>query len=256
MQYTPYTYNGVSTALEQVRVSWNTRNAAGQEEIADRFYQISEVGNAIYNASFIDCQHERPMGKWWKSLFVPLNRNGSLGLSITWWGKDLKVKGQVQVKKVSEKEWYSVVKSKAVAKEYEVLNYVGRYVPIDGNHSFVYDIANNPEVPKLPSVGFEPSAAADIADKHTIYGLGREMGGNLANITPIRAFIDHLTIKNLDGTAISEASTHSTSIEETNIINGLMETLFGNAPEVSVTAPPIPKVDRSEVYGSGWGGFA
>ena len=254
MQYTPYIPAGVTTELEQVRVNWSARDSVGREEIAERFHQISEVGNVVYNASFIDCQH--PEGKWWKSLFIPINRSGTAGLSITWWGKDLKVKGQVQVKKVSEKEWYTVVKSKAVGKEYEVLNYIGRYVPVDGNHGFVYDIAQNPEIPKLPTLGFELNAASDLIGKHTVYGLGREVGSTLANTTPIRAFIDHITAKNLDANVISEAGTHSSTLDETNIINGLMEKMFGNAPEISVAAPPVPKVDRSEVYGSGWGGFA
>lgn len=254
-QFTPITTKDLNAQTDTIRVHWPSFNSAGQEEIDQQFHVVAETADyTSYNTSFVYCKH--PDGKIWKSLFVPLEGNGSKGVSLTWWGKDESVKGQCQAKVVSEKEWYTVFKSK-VGKDYDVTQYIGRYVPVDSNHQFVYNLAGDNEIAKLPALAFEMNQSRDLIHTGGKHRAGTVIGKAIAEeVLPIAEFIISLQNKKVEPRAQIEACADNQG--DRDFIDGLTDMMFGTGKVVSPSAvrAPVPVIDREEVYGSGWGGFA
>jgi hypothetical protein len=253
--FTPFSTTNLSLETVSHRVAWPTYDNAGRQSLADSFTAISETSGAVYSSSFVSCHH--PEGKIWKSMFIALNKSGSTGISVTWWGKNLGVKGQAQAKIVSEKEWYGVVKSKAVGKDYKIEQYIGRYIPIDSNHQFVYDVLADEDAGRLPAMGFCPAQAASLIQMGTESKIGTLIGKAIAeDIFPTADFITFLEGKGLSIQSEMELAPKDRVSQD--IVSAMTAMMFGAQKGKPPVAPktPVPVIDREEVYGSGWGGFA
>lgn len=251
---TPYSPSDSGLNLSKLNVAWQLSGVrSGPTEQVAAHTTASSATN-LWVTSLIDCRH--PEGKLWRSMFIPLTASGATGMSITWWGKDDQVKGQTQVKMVSETEWYSVVKSKAVAKGYTVENYIGRDTPLQVGHNFVKDLVNNQTLPQLPQLAFTSNQASDLFASGMGDKIGSVIGKALSNILPTNTFFANLNGKGHSlGALLSEALTNCSNTEA-DVVQGLMRELTGTLPVVEVlVAPPEPQIDRKEVYGSGWGAF-
>lgn len=252
---TPYSPSDISFGVSQIQVAWRLPGVRSGVEEQVAMHSIADVGSSTWPTSMIECRH--PEGKLWRSMFIPTNVSGSQGLSLTWWGKDDQVKGQSQVKVVSEGEWYGVVKSKAVAKGYAVETYIGRQVPLQVGHSFVKDLVMERDLPQLAQLAFTQDQSSNLSSIGGGERIGSTMGKALANILPTNNFF-----ANLNGKGHSLAALLTQGLQETtnqaskDAIVGLMRELTGDLKPVEA-APKIavPQIDREEVYGSGWGAF-
>lgn len=257
---TPYMPTDLSSSAHE-KVEWHT---FGQIHPSPRQSAIHSVANMddplTYPMSLIECEH--PEGKIWQSMFIPLSPNGAAGVSVTWWGKSNAVKGQCQVKEVSESDWYTVVKSKAVAKGYKVLNYVGRTVPLNVSHQFVKTLVNTDEVAALPVLAFANFQSNLISDQSGRHGIGMTIAKVMNNFLPVENFLSRLSAKGFSvGQALEDLSTAAIyDAGRSDILQGIRtigiasDTDSARGSQLSKKAPE-PEVDREEVYGGGWGAF-
>jgi len=255
--FTPYKTTDLKT-LETVYVKWpDISGKSGYTEVAHSISPVDSKVN-VFPTSMIVCSH--PEGKQWMSMFIPMNKSGSYGISLTWWGKDLIVKGQCQAKSVSESEWYSVVKSKAVGKGYEVEQYIGRTVPLNVGQSFVSDIAKDNKGGRLHFMALTyDQYIAVIADSCGIAGIGSIMAQAIDNIVPTSNFISFIGNKGVDINALIMGEVEKLSPGSTERLVGeaFVSHKFGSSPLVnSQPRKQEPVIDREEVYGGSWGGFA
>uniref|UniRef100_A0AAU6W052 Uncharacterized protein n=1 Tax=Pseudomonas phage Nican01 TaxID=3138540 RepID=A0AAU6W052_9CAUD len=256
---TPYSpsdsSSGAGLAVSTVQVAWRLPGVRSgvTEQVAA--HSISDVVSSTWPTSMIECRH--PEGKLWRSMFIPINVSGSQGLSITWWGKDDQVKGQSQVKIVSENEWYTVVKSKAVAKGYAVETYIGRQVPLQVGHSFVKDLVADKVLPQLGQIAFTQDQSTNLARIGGGDRIGATIGKALANILPTNNFFANLNGKGHSLVALlTQGFAEANGTESKDMIAGLMRELTGDLKPVdTIKKAPEPQIDREEVYGSGWGAF-
>lgn len=247
--FTPISQNNLETKTARKAVDWPL--SVGNYSAT---HVISEGTALTYCASFIDCEH--PEGKCWSSMFFSTNANGTEGFAITWWGKDRAVKGQAQAKVVSEQEWYGVVKSKAVAGGYNVKRYIGRTVPLTVNHSFINDIVKDPTIPQLPVL-----ALTNIQQNmFTTLNMGQMTALATKSCAPTDDFLKVLHNKRFDmGQMLGKVHNESTTTLAADFIEGVntgyMTSSASDLPPLKKVAPE-PVVNRAEVYGGGWGGFA
>lgn len=252
---TPYSPSDIGHATSGRHVAWQLSSArsGATEQVAA--HTTANASSATWATSFIECRH--PEGKLWRSMFIPITASGASGFSLTWWGKDDQVKGQAQCKMVSETEWYAVVKSKAVAKGYDVVNYIGRQVPLQVGHSFVKDIVDDANIPQLPLLALTQDQSANLFAVGQGDKIGSTVGKALANILPTHTFFANLNGKGHSLAALlSEAYGATVTTSEKDMIQGLMRELTGDLTKIEpIKKAPEPKIDREEVYGSGWGAF-
>lgn len=251
---TPYSPSDSGLSIHTINVAWKLsgHRSGPVEQVAA--HSTGSSGSTLWVTSLIECRH--PEGKLWRSMFIPLTATGGLGMSITWWGKDDTVKGQTQCKIVSEQEWYTVVKSKAVGKGYNVENYIGRSVPLAVGHGFVSDLVADKNLPQLPGLAFTTEQANDLIMSGGSERLGMKMGKALANILPTSNFFANLNGKGHSLNALlSQGYAEAGSLGEKDVVAGLMIELTGVVKPTEATVPSEPQVDREEVYGSGWGAF-
>jgi hypothetical protein len=206
----------------------------------------------------IECRH--PEGKLWRSMFIATTPTGVDGFSLTWWGKDDQVKGQAQCKRVSEREWYSVVKSKAVSKGYTVENYIGREVPLQVGHEFVVELSKGTKNAALPILAMTDIQAGTYGVEGGHDKIGRIMGKALANLLPTSNFLSNINGKGHSvGALLAQARSETASPQTADVVEGIMHSVDGTFIDVASVPhgvrEPEPKIDREEVYGSGWGAF-
>jgi hypothetical protein len=260
---TPFDTTALSrSTLATCVVDWQIHDAPDHIEILHTAHSIHETQVPLLCSSFVELEHEG--GKIWNSLFVPVSLNGNEGFSVTWWGKDRFVRGQMQIKSIGESEWYNLVKSK-VAKDYGVCKYVGRFVPLNTNHSFINAIKCNQ---KLPMMAFDTGTVQDVITSKTAVGLGSAMAKALKNIVPVEHFLKGLTDKGYDLDVEMEGSLSiwkTGSSQVSDIIEGVKLTGLAESASDrttitikgrSSTKAPQPVIDREAAYGGGWGGFA
>lgn len=144
MAYLPFPGDHHATSphinTETATVDWHWIDHTGQRCVATEkvLYVEPHSYTGYFETSFIACTH--PEGKSWESLFIPTDKNGTHGISITWWNRKKGLRGQVNVKACSQVEFYDTVASKAVYKGYEVVSFVGRENGLNRRHAFVSDL--------------------------------------------------------------------------------------------------------------------
>lgn len=247
-QFTPVTANNLETNTVRKMVSWPLSKG---EYTATHI--VSDGAALTYCASYIDCEH--PGGKCWSSMFFSTNQNGTEGFSITWWGKDRIVKGQAQSKLLSEQEWYGVIKSKVVSGGYGVKRYIGRTVPLTVNHSFINEIVKDSTIPQLPVFALTNNQQ----NMFTSLNIGQVVASTTKACVPVEDFLQILRDKHFDISGmLGKVHTESITTLSADFIEGVAtEYAYGSGVTSSVNkSVPEPKVDRAEVYGGGWGGFA
>ncbi|ATW57990.1 hypothetical protein CNR34_00057 [Pseudomonas phage nickie] len=252
---TPYSPSDLGQKCEVINVAWKLAGVrTGTSEQVAR-HSTANTQNNLWSTSMIECRH--PEGKLWRSMFIPITASGGSGMSITWWGKDDQVKGQAQCKIVSETEWYSVVKSKAVAKGYDVETYIGRSIPLQVGHNFVKELSENSSLPQLPQLAFTPDQASNLFAQGQGDKIGATIGKALSNILPTNNFFTNINGKGHSlGALMSEGLSNAMTTSEKDVIAGLMRELTGDLkPIEGIKKAPEPQIDREEVYGSGWGAF-
>ena len=229
-----------------------------QSEVGVARHSVGDSNASVYESSFIQLRH--PGGKVWDSMFVSLTRDGSMGLSISRWGKDHWVKGQMQVKAISERAWSDTVRDKIQKGDYGVDGFIGRETPIDIKFSFMKDIRADSEVPNLPQIAFNQAHAEDIRENGSEMAIGKMMGTAIGNIFPTAKFFEHAAwnghnIPDAIATAVTPLSRQLQDIGS-GFLSGLQVSM-GKPSEVLVSVKePEPQIDREEVYASAWGGFA
>lgn len=257
----PYTTKDIDVK-ETVGVSWTLIEPNGTHVVAPAMHVLTEDSVLTYSTSFISCQH--PEGKCWNSLFVPVVANGMSGFSITWWGKEHRVKGQISVKQLSENEWYNTVKSKAVAKDYKVLQYIGRNIPLTSGHSFIHQIITDDSVSSLPQMAFTNYQSNEIREKGSERAVGRAVTAGLKVNTAIGHYLRVLEEKGFDLQQelirIQDQMDNMLSRASADFVAGMYDEGLTDG-EIIVNMrgkgkPAEPVIDRVEVYGNGWGGFA
>lgn len=253
---TPYSPSDlVASSSSTIQVAWQLPGvrSGNTEQVAA--HVMADSSTIVWPTSLIECRH--PEGKLWRSMFIPTSPSGSVGFSLTWWGKDDLVKGQAQVKAVSETEWYSVVKSKAVSKGYEVQTYIGRQIPLNTGHQFVKDLASSEFLPKLPVLAMSKAQSENYFDKGTGDKIGSVIGKAIANILPTSNFLNNLNGKGHPvGGLLAQAFGASSNGSAKDVVGGIMRELTGDLPiPETLKKAPEPQIDREEVYGSGWGAF-
>lgn len=205
----------------------------------------------------ITCKHEA--GKIWESMFIPVTASGSKGISITWWGKNHASRGKAQCKQVSETEWYTTAKSKAVAGGYEVTNFIGTEVPITRNLSFVREIHDHIGIPSIPQMGFSHLQMEEIRHKSGYEGVGYTTGTALSRSVVTRAFIRNVMNHHGSIRAMITKSLFHLLSDEKDFIEGAINSIENNltaadAPAKREKIKPEPTVNRADVY-STWGAF-
>lgn len=252
---TPYSPSDSGLTCDNIQVAWRlpgVRTGVTEQVAA---HSTASSATALWGTSMIECRHSE--GKLWRSMFIPTVASGNTGMSITWWGKDDQVKGQAQVKIVSESDWYGVVKSKAVAKGYIVESYIGRQIPLQVGHSFVKDLVNSKFLPQLPLLALTSDQSTIMFASGQGDKIGTTIGKALANILPTNNFFANLNGKgHILAVLMAEAFAAVGTTAEKDMIAGMMRELTGDlAPVESFKKAPEPQIDREEVYGSGWGAF-
>ncbi|UKL14955.1 hypothetical protein hairong_050 [Pseudomonas phage hairong] len=259
---TPYTLDNLDST-KVIDVTWNIIRPFSPDSTHPARMSVSELHQSQHGefvSSMITCVHPDG-GKFWESLFIPTNMTGGTGISITRWGK-ASTRGQMQVKAVSEHEWYKTVKSKAVSGGYEVKNFIGRQTPLSSDHQFVKLLHEDAAVPSLPAFGFSPMQKSVVGKAAGPEGLGYVMGKALSNIIPTEQFMLNMGTSGHDWlTAVAKAA-NGLAIESADVVAGFVrgasEHVGDSIASVSkrgVVTPPEPQIDREEVYGGGWGAF-
>lgn len=255
---TPYSIDKIQTInRREKRVKWVLRDRSDMATEEECVHSVIEEENGEFQSSLIACKH--PEGKVWESLFIATSRNGMSGLAITWWGK-AGSRGQISVKKVSEADWYTVVKSKVVGKGYDIDAFIGRDRALMNSHQFVTDIHENS--PSLPAMGLPNWVAQDIIDTKTMRGLGDMMGRAFTGIVPVSNFITKLLNNghNLPS-KICDAATSEPVVPIKDTLLGVAAAIAASSQAfeevlAKAKAPKLPEIDREEVYAEAWGGFA
>lgn len=208
-------------------------------------YNVSAtMGSVAFASSFFSGRHST--GKEWASLFLPTSSTGGSGLSITWWAGAGK-KGQLQIKGVSERDWYTQVGSK-LSKGYGCISYMGTSVPLKKGHEFVRELSDR-TTDSMPMMGVAGSEWA-IRPYSDIF---RDMVVALSRVEPIRSFLKQMA-----------ALGHNISYELGNCrYDGAEDSQMAVAwmthlDDATLTTPAFvkdPAPDRKESYGESWGAF-
>lgn len=261
-RFTPYMPADL-TSLTRESVKWQLTSHRGEvREEPSIISSASYSEPAEYELSMITCEH--PEGKVWESMFIPLNASSAEGVSITWWAKNSSGKGQAQIKLVSETEWYSTVKSKAVSKGYKVTNFIGREVPISSGHAFVIDLHRDELIPSIFSLGFTRQQAQALRIKGGNELIGATIGTAISNLVPTDHFIRKMAANHHSFVGMIDQIIASTTIEQKDLlkgianVEGLKNVLAYQAPK-GTRAEPVKSRDqlnaeREESYGA-WGAF-
>lgn len=257
--FTPYNIDNLEVDVEHKTVDWPLVTNLGERERWEETSLVANGASTTFTASFIACEH--PGGKVWSSLFIPVVGSGLEGFSITWYGKDNLVKGQVSIKPNTENDWYNLVKSKVVAGGYTVMQYIGRTVPLTVSHSFVNDIQKSGATPKLPQMAFTSLQANELVMNGGYHKIGQTIAKNIAAFAPVDRFLKNITAKGIDIIPyLREVNRVVSNGTASDVMLGLIDAgLVPNGSTLGVprkAKAPEPKIDRAEVYGGGWGGFA
>lgn len=254
-QFQPISFDHLPFSVEVTqRNLWN--NATRVFETVN-VETVDTAQDVRFRISAIHMQHEE--GKLWQSIFVPVTPDGREGFSITWWGKDLNVKGQSQVKRVKEEAWYDTVKSKCV-KGYTAVDYSGRVRTeiIKVGHEFVDSLVRQAEVQGSfsPCAALERTQSENIIRNSTMEGVGHAVGIGLESIHATASILWKVRQGGVDlPNAIYNEFKSSTLHNPFN--DGLTRALADGVtiPSAQPNKTPAPKIDRAEVYGDGWGFF-
>lgn len=187
---------GVSNTRTE-SVKWLFRSGT-RDEITEGVFDHTQCAQESvpksFESSFIAADHTS--GKIWESLFIPTSNTGGSGISITAWGKST-AKGQIQVKRVSETEWYTTVKSKVTKGGYQINAYIGRAAGMQKGHEFIAeDIWNNEFIEsKTLSLAFAKHQAEFIEDTYSVEALGVSMVNGLLNMEAVAFFFEKMVAK-------------------------------------------------------------
>ena len=246
-------------------VPWRFESVAGTLQTEDALHQILldahlPPDKTVYECSFISCSHHE--GKSWDSMFIPLTSTGHLGMSITWWRRSAGAAGTLLIKSVTEAEWYSVVKTKAVDKGYEVNSFIGREQPLSSRHSFVRALhASDSHCPTLP--------CAALLESQTLAMTQSDVGaalGAFCNLVPVHAVLNKISALGHPITARLESLLKQTNVQlYSGLINGFISKLVSFLTNASANPSPtssrreteafVQPPTRAETYGARWGAF-
>lgn len=245
---------------------WKSRNHEGQ--VVEVEEQISSIDIPISSISHVSSMVtlEHPSGKWWESLFIPLSRSGNSGFSITTWGKKAGVAGSIQVKAVSETDWYGVVHSKVGAGGYGVFTYVGREGGLTSAQASA--MQSMTASAKMPPMAMVDERATELRDKHGEQGMLAELMKDLMKVTPVEAFIvkamrnGHSVPNHINGLSqdhklpLPITSAIACAADGLNVALDSLGWASGHVSTLrSAPQPVVPPVNRDEVYGETWGTF-
>lgn len=244
-------------------VPWRYESVGGALQTEDALHQIVldahlSSDKAVYECSFISCSHHE--GKSWDSMFIPLTTTGHLGMSITWWRRAAGAAGTLLIKSVTEAEWYSVVKTKAVDKGYDVNSFIGREQSLSSRHSFVRDLhSQESRCPSLPCAALLESQTQAMAQ----HAVGANLG-TFCNLVPV-----HAVLQKISALGHPIAARLQTLLKQTNVqlysglINGFiskLDSLLTSAGSSSTSSHTesgtiVQPPTRAETYGARWGAF-
>lgn len=258
--FVPYTQESLSLVEQSETVTWAFVEPTSSSIYEGDFTHTMVPGvRSLYDSSFIALTHQS--GKIWESVFIASSATGHSGHSITLWGK-AGAKGQIQVKTVSETEWYSVVKSKVGKGEYQVVSYIGRSAGMAKGHEFIRDIWNDPTIRKCLPVGFAVQQAGALTSAFTEEGLGQRIAAGLLRMKPIAHFFGKMVMKgHLPATDFEQ----NVKLDDTQL--GIMTTLmeaqqhFIDNPGDTFNLKEIAEEDKEAIQAnreaeySGWGAF-
>lgn len=250
--YTPDHLGMVNIGMASVK--WLFRSGTRDEiteGVFDHTQCTQESVPKAFESSFIAADHKS--GKIWESLFIPTSNTGGSGISITAWGKST-AKGQIQVKRVSETDWYTTVKSKVTKGEYQVNSYIGRAAGMQKGHEFIADeIWKNEFIEsKTLSLAFAKHQAEFIQDNYSAEGLGSTMMDGLLNMEAVAFFFEKMVAKG-HTPAMALASERNDVISAgivDSIIAGLIERLAVAENELRGTPGGVLKGAKKAVKAS------
>lgn len=256
----PYTPILDLDAIETKQVVWNGRDAAGNSYTCDSKINVSEVYDSFVNypMSFIACEH--PQGKSWESLFIPMAATGVFGVSVTWYNRNVGLKGSINVKITSELDFYNTVASKAVYKGYGVSQFVGRSEGLNRRHAFVENLHKSEA-----SVAHTAGLSVASVRKMTPREVGSAYGAALLQIPPLALFVHKLRELGHISDAIGQMENLSASVTDAGkrlLFRAVLDTLEANMSMLGVkvkeTEPqakaPTPTPSHAPAYES-WGAF-
>lgn len=247
-------------------VDWHWIDHTGQRCMATEkvLYVDPPSYTGYFETSFIACTH--PEGKSWESLFIPTDKNGTHGISITWWNRKKGLRGQINVKACSQAEFYDTVASKAVYKGYEVVSFVGRENGLNRRHAFVSDLHARGES-VMPALAWGNTASIPVSGVKAGQGMAETM---VVETRPIAQFFLKLLMNGHADEVLREGieATKHQGILAADLASGFFQRINdfldghrkdladGKTDSLSTVSPkakPAP-VAKEELY-SGWGVF-
>lgn len=244
--------------IDQQYITFKARNSAGsvmeQEDVVPVIdVPVSDIG---YVTSFVSLEH--PSGKWWESLFIPLKKEGTIGVSITTWGRSAGAAGSIQAKFVGESEWYTTAQSKFGAGGYGVFTYAGRESGMTSSQSTV--IKNlRPSARSVP-IGVLREHEVELNEKMGPTGVIQHLAEHLNLVTPIEWFLTKAYANGKSPLNAVKALHDNLAGPNKVLVEAIIRGMDGmnqNADPIDVrqVKPAEPQVDRTEVYGQTWGVF-
>lgn len=226
-RYTPIDLPALATAHVALpkRIDWNLLSLNDAVGTASSILNVAEISNpTAYEASFISCTHNE--GKSWESLFIPLDADGTNGVSVTWWNRNRGLNGQVNVKLCSVSDYYNTVASKAVYKGYDVVAYVGRDRGFTRRHAFVDELARR-ERSSSPVIAMSRDDMDELSSG--VPGWREHVGERLAkalyNHPATIQFFQRLKKKSLLGQAMREMGDVIENSRHAEIMTSFRDTL-------------------------------
>lgn len=145
--FTPFDCDGHDDdQLELRTVRW------AESDLSEEWAVFDGGSPPSFETCVVSCAHPEE-GKVWRSMYIPSNKMGTDGVSITWWARNNTLAGQFNVKEgVTLKDWLSLVGSKAILKGYQVLEYVGPFRALSKGTMFAESIAGAAKHGSLPAL--------------------------------------------------------------------------------------------------------
>ncbi len=215
-------------------------------------YKAVDIEDPIFESSFVTLLSTG--GKIWRSLFIPLSKSGTIGVSISYTSSSAaSKKGRLIIKQVSETSWYTGLKTN-IGKGYRPLAYMGRNTPIKSSHEFVRVIVHDKSVPQIPCMGLSESQADDYIWEKMPDLLHKAL---YTSMPLIKEMFDDIGISQTEELE-NQAKYTGLSGYPNDVLNEFIDKVLGSiALGKSAVANAIKtELNKSrEDYGSNWGRF-
>lgn len=215
-------------------------------------YKAVDIEDPIFESSFVALLS--PGGKIWRSLFIPLSKSGTVGVSISYTSSSAaSKKGRLIIRQVSETSWYTGLKTN-IGKGHTPLTYMGRNTPIKSSHEFVRDIVNDKRIPQIPCMGLSESQADGY--------IWEKMPGVLhkalyTSMPPIKEMFDDIGISQIDELE-NQARYTGLSGYPNDVLNGFIGKVLGSILDNKNAIKNVKTTELNKIredYGSNWGRF-